>query len=222
MVPVSYLLESNHGEVKRRKNFEPGAQRICMNIRSVLSWVFGVLLTLLGLLLLIGVPPVGVLVTLVGLYILPPVNRRIQINISFTRTVAWVTGGALFFFALTITHLVPVAGVIAVVGGLFALPPVRRYLTSWTDLQPGRWTVVGVVILVIVSSSGIAAIALENNERLGHETKVHGIGERFTVDSGEINLAVTVKDVKKHIYSVRGLTGRGQTQRKSTSSLPSK
>ncbi|MCD2201074.1 DUF4352 domain-containing protein [Halobacterium sp. KA-4] len=175
-----------------------------MNIRAVLAWLFGVLLSLLGLLLLISVPPIGILVLLVGLYILPPINRKIQVNISSAWALAWITGGLLLLFALTITHLVPAAGVIAVVGGLFALPPVRQYLTSWTDFELGRWTVVGVVFLVIVSSSATAAIALQNNERLGHETKVHEPGERFTVDSGETNLAFTVKAANKTHTISRG------------------
>jgi len=168
-----------------------------MNGRAVLAWVAGLPLTLLGLLLLVGAPPAGIVVTLVGLYVLPPVNRRVDIDIAPSWAAAWVAGAFLFFFALVIAHLVPIAAAVAVVGGLFALPPVRRQVTGRTRLELRRWAVVGVVLLAAVGASATAALALETDETLGHETIVHDTGERFTVDGGDTDIALTVEAVNR-------------------------
>ncbi|QLH77303.1 hypothetical protein HZS55_08355 [Halosimplex rubrum] len=168
-----------------------------MNGRAVLAWVTGVLLTLLGLVFLVGAPPVGVVVLLVGLYVLPPVNRRVEIDISPSWAVSWTAGVLLFLFALVIVHLVPLAGAVAAVGGLFALPPVRRQVTSRTGRELGRGAVVGVVLLAAVGAGGTAALALETDETLGTDTKVHDVGERFVVDEDDTDLAVTVQGVNR-------------------------
>ncbi|WP_436909155.1 hypothetical protein [Halosimplex marinum] len=168
-----------------------------MNGRAVLAWVGGIPLTLLGLLLLVGAPPVGIVVVLVGLYVLPPVNRRIEVDIAPSWAAAWVAGALLFLFALVIAHLVPIAAAVAVVGGIVALPPVRRQVTGRTRLKLRRSVVVGVVLLAAVGASATAALALQTDETLGHETVVHDVGERFTVDGEDSDLALTVEAVNR-------------------------
>jgi hypothetical protein len=166
-----------------------------MNGRAVLAWVAGVPLTLLGLLLLIGAPPVGIVVVLVGLYVLPPVNRRVEIDIAPSWAAAWIGGTVLLLSGLVVAQRVPVAGAPAIVGGLFALPPVRRQVTARTGLALRRGVVIGVVVLAAAGAGTAAGLAMANNETLGQEAVVHEVGERFTVDVDDSELALTVEDV---------------------------
>lgn len=166
-----------------------------MNARSIVAWIVGVPLTLLGLLLLVGAPPVGIVVLLVGLYTIPPINRRVQIDISLAGAAAWVGGVCLLLFGVVVFQRVPVAGVPAVVGGLIALPPVRRQVTGRTDLELRRGVVVGIVFLAAAGAGGTTALAIANDETLGQEAVVHDVGERFTVDVDDSELALTVETV---------------------------
>jgi hypothetical protein len=168
-----------------------------MNVRLIAAWFAGVVLTLLGLLLLIGAPPVGIVVLLIGLYAIPSVNRRIEIDISLLRATAWLGGLVLLLFGVVTALQVPVAGALAVVGGLFALPPIRRQMTAQTGLKLRRGMVVGVVLLAAVGAGGATGLAMENDETLGHEAEVHDVGERFTVDVDDSKLALTVQSVNR-------------------------
>jgi len=168
-----------------------------VNIRTVLFWTAGVFLTLFGLILLIGVPPVGIIVVLVGLYILPPINQRVNIDISLSLAAAWITGILLLLFGLVVFQRIPIAGVPALLGGLFALPPVRSQLIGRTGIQIPRGIVAGLVILALVSAVGTTILASSTDETLGHSTEVHNVGERFVVEADNTEMAVTVKTVNR-------------------------
>ncbi|QLH81317.1 DUF4352 domain-containing protein [Halosimplex pelagicum] len=168
-----------------------------MNGRAIVAWVLGVLLTFLGLLLLIGAPPIGIITVLVGLYILPPVNRRISIDIPPGWAAAWTGGVLLLLFGLVLLERIPLAGGIAVFGGLFALPPLRRQITSRSGLELRRGVVVAIVLLAAVGAVSSAAVAVATDETLGSETKIHDVGDQFVVDEDETDLALTVQAVNQ-------------------------
>jgi|GEM_PF-2727217 len=168
-----------------------------MNGRAVLAWVFGVPLTLLGLLLLVGAPPVGIVVVLVGLYVLPPVNRRVDVDIAPSWAVAWVGGIGLLLFGLVVAQRIPVAGAPAIAGGLFALPPLRRQVATRTGLSLRRAVVVGIIVLAAAGSATAAGLAMANDETLGQEPVVHDVGDRFTVDVDDSELALTIETVEQ-------------------------
>jgi len=153
------------------------------NLKGRLAYVGGLVLLALGALSLIGAPPVGVVILLLGLYVFPPTRRRLRIDVSVRRLVVWCVGVFLVLFGLVTAQKLPLPGALAVGAGLLALPPVREQLQRRGGVEL-RGPVVAVVVLVAAASSmWLVAIDVDTDAERGNVT--HEMNESFVVNAHE-------------------------------------
>ncbi|SEN24136.1 protein of unknown function [Halorientalis persicus] len=153
------------------------------NLKGRLAYVGGLVLLALGALSLIGAPPVGVVILLLGLYVFPPTRRRLRIDVSARRLVVWCVGVFLVLFGLVTAQKLPLPGALAVGAGLLALPPVREQLQRRGGVEL-RGPVVAVVVLVAAASSmWLVAIDVDTDAERGNVT--HEMNESFVVNAHE-------------------------------------
>ncbi|WP_246986211.1 DUF4352 domain-containing protein [Halorientalis marina] len=168
-----------------------------VNVKTVIEWALGVLMTLLGLVLLIA-PPLGIPILLGGLFLLPPVRRRVTIEIPVGWLAAWATGLLLLVIGGLAMVRVPVGGLLALLGAAVAIPPLRRRLTEQLDVDPGRAVVAGVVLLAAVSA--VSVFALQQDELFDQTAVTHDVTERFVVTTEGSEVEMTVTDVATTRY----------------------
>lgn len=149
-------------------------------IRQVLGYLGGGLLLLLGVLLLFGAPPAGVVVIGLGLFVLPPVRQRYSIKTTTVGLVIWGVSLLLLLFGTIVAVQLPVAGILAIAAGLVALPPLRRQFTKRSPVQPHGAVLAVVVLVGAVASMGL--VYLDMNEPPERNNVTHSLGEPFTVN----------------------------------------
>ena len=81
---------------------------------------------------------------LVGLYIIP----AIEFNVQLGKAVAWIIGVVLVLLGLLFLSETPIGGSLGIVSGVFAVPPVRQFLTSQLDYELGPGVTAAVVLAV--------------------------------------------------------------------------
>lgn len=164
-------------------------------IRQVLGYLGGGLLLVLGVLLLFGAPPAGVVVIGLGLFLLPPVRERYSVQTTMVGLVIWGVSLLLLLFGAIVAIQLPVAGTLAVVAGLVALPPLRRQFTKRSPVQP-HGAVLAVVVLVGAAAS-MGLVYVDMNEPPERNNLTHSMGESFTVNgSDDRQLQVNVTDLR--------------------------
>jgi len=161
-------------------------------IRRVLGYLGGGSLCIFGLLLLVTAPPVGVVVVGLGLFLLPPVRERYDIETTAAGLVLWGLSLLLLLFGAVVAIQLPVAGALALVAGIVALPPFRRQFSKQSPVQRGGAIVAVVVLVGAVASMGL--VYLDMNEPPERNNVTHSMGESFTVngsDDGQLRFNVT-------------------------------
>lgn len=161
-----------------------------MNGKSTLCWVGGILLILLGVLFLFSVPPVGFVILGVGVYILPAVEFDVQLG----KVVAWIGCVTLVLLGLLFFSETAAGGLLGVVGGLLAAPPVRRVLTSQFGLEFGSG--VTAVVVLVIAGAGVGFVYMEETQTEASPRHVHEMNEQFTVEGSTSDIAFTVEDVR--------------------------
>jgi len=167
---------------------------VFVNGKTILAWVVGVLLPLLGVVFL-AAPLFGIPLLLVGLYVLPPVRRRVHIDVPVGWLAGWIGGLALLLGGALAVVRVPIGGLLALVGGVVALPPLRDRLTTQLEIDPGRGVVLGVVLLATVGAGGV--LTVQQDELFDRATETHAIGEGYAVAANDSELTVTITDVAR-------------------------
>ncbi|WP_136718607.1 DUF4352 domain-containing protein [Halorientalis salina] len=160
-----------------------------MNLRDVLEWILGVVVTGLGAILLVA-PPVGIPIFLVGLYILPPVRRRVTIDIPAVWLAGWLGGICLLLVGAVAMLRVPLGGILAIVGGIIAIPALREQIVGWLSVDPGRITV-AVVVLLAAAGAG-AVFTIQQDELFNRSAETHDIGDQFVVSTDDSQLRMNV------------------------------
>lgn len=161
-------------------------------IRRILGYLGGGSLLILGILLLFGAPPAGVVVIGLGLFLLPPVRQRYSIKTTTIGLVIWGISLLLLLFGVIVAVQLPIAGTLAIVAGLVALPPLRRQFAKRSPVQPH-----GLIIAVVVLAAGAASMGLvylDINEPPVRNNVTHSMGESFTVngtDDRQLRFSVT-------------------------------
>lgn len=161
-----------------------------MNVKSVLLWIGSLLLLLLGVVFLFGAPPIGVVLIVVGLYILP----AIEFNFQIVEALFWLGGVVLILLGLLFLSSTVIGGVLGILSGLLALPPARDLLTSHVDLKFERAVMATIVLLVAGASFG--AIYLQESQSEPPTIKQHDAGEQFTVEGTTSSVAFTIEKVR--------------------------
>jgi len=136
-------------------------------------------------------------------------------SITLSKIIAYL-GGALFILAGLGAAVESPVGVFMLLGGLFALPPVRRRISDQFDVTMSRWVVVVVVIVLV--GVGATALPSSTSEQATNPTNGgggattpaqtstpadstpantrHEIGESFTVGSGAESIQYEVTNVQ--------------------------
>jgi len=161
-----------------------------VNIKSVLSWIGSLLLLLLGVTFLFGAPLVGVVLVLVGLYLLPAV----QFDFQIVEALFWLGGVVLILLGLLFLSTTVIGGVLGILCGLLALPPIRDLVTSRVGIRFERAIMATIVLLGAGASFG--AIYIQDSQSEPPTIKQHDTGERFTVEGTTSPVAFTVEKVR--------------------------
>jgi hypothetical protein len=170
-------------------------------LRTLSGYLGGAALLLLGLLLLIGAPPVGLVVIGLGLFVFPPFRGRFSLQLSTPRLAAWVVGVVLVLFGTVAATEMPVAGAFGIAAGLVALPLVRDSLATYGNVEPRNSVVALVVLVGATASMGLVATGMDTTAPRGNVT--HEMGESFTVNKTEhTELRVNVTGAETFVSAV--------------------
>lgn len=155
------------------------------------GYVGGGVLLAIGALSLVSAPPVGIVLVFFGLFVFPPARRRLSIEISILRLVAWLVSVLLVLFGALVATDQPLAAALAIGAGLLALPPVSGHLTDHGSGQPRRAAVALVVLVAAAASIGLVYAELDEPDVRNNAT--HSMGEPFPVnasDGGQLRINV--------------------------------
>lgn len=85
-------------------------------------------------------------------------------ELTLSKIISWVSGIGLLFLGVVSVFISVVGGIITVLIGLFALPPVRRRITDQTGIGFSRWLVLAVVVVGATAGVGIVGSNIDSSD----------------------------------------------------------